>query len=112
MLTNSLEKNNLHQYLSQWTEKNVQILPTQSNSKRQLMKTYDNDDNEDGMNQFYPLTSSPGLQHSTTSSSSSISSPNTTHLFPVEQQSSPVDLLNHSKLNENLNNSKAVQLIN
>ncbi|CAH8515679.1 unnamed protein product [Schistosoma turkestanicum] len=136
MLTNSFEHTNLKQYLNQWTDKNElfnsisnntttnsnnQNLSIETNSKKlDLSKTKpsnnndkndvddDDEDTDDVDHQHYTSTSPSGLPHSTTSSSTS--SPHTTHLFHVEQQSSPVDSIN--KLNDNLHNHNTLQLIN
>ncbi|CAH8585613.1 unnamed protein product [Schistosoma rodhaini] len=120
MLTNSFEQTNFKQYLNQWTEKNELfnsisnnnnnnnslILSTEVNSKNiELSKikqfSNSNNDPDDVDNSHYTSTSPSALQHSTTSSSTS-SPHTTTHLYHIEQQSSPDDLMN--KLNDNLNN--------
>ncbi|VDP45673.1 unnamed protein product [Schistosoma mattheei] len=129
MLTTSFEQTNFKQYLNQWTEKNElfnslsnnhnhnnnRILSTEINSKnvelstiKQFSNNNNNNDPDDIDNPHYTSTSPSGLQHSTTSSSTS-SPHTTTHLFHVEQQSSPDDLIN--KLNDNLNNHNPIQSI-
>ncbi|CAH8569173.1 unnamed protein product [Schistosoma bovis] len=130
MLTTSFEQTNFKQYLNQWTEKNElfnslsnnhnnnnnRILSTEINSKNVELSTIkqfsnnnnNNNDPDDIDNPHYTSTSPSGLQHSTTSSSTS-SPHTTTHLFHVEQQSSPDDLIN--KLNDNLNNHNPIQSI-
>ncbi|CAI2730054.1 unnamed protein product [Schistosoma spindalis] len=137
MLTTSFEQTNFKQYLNQWTEKkelfnsisnnhnhnnNNKILSTEINTKNVELSTikqysnnnnnnniHNNNDPDDIDNPHYTSTSPSGLQHSTTSSSTS-SPHTTTHLYHVEQQSSPDDLIN--KLNDHLNNHNPIQSIN
>ncbi|KAK4470595.1 hypothetical protein MN116_006135 [Schistosoma mekongi] len=111
MLTASFEQTNMKRHLHQWTDSKELSNPISNTTSENLLtetnykaEELDNHDYDDVNNQRYTSVSPSGLQHSTTSSSTS-SPHTTTHLFHVEQQLSPDDSVNK------LNNDKALHFI-